>query len=65
MEINGGGTTYCTLKWRAKSDWRNGDGASLDTDFPFNFKAFAYIANFEDVDRPENHIEIDNCSWHD
>ncbi|KPM90516.1 hypothetical protein HJ131_05130 [Vibrio parahaemolyticus] len=65
IEINGGGTAYCTLEWGSRSDWRNGDGASLDTDFPFNFKAFAAIANFEDIDIPENHIDIDNRSWYE
>jgi hypothetical protein len=30
IEINGGGTAYCTLEWGSRSDWRNADGASLD-----------------------------------
>lgn len=65
IEIKGEGTACCTLEWGSKSDWRNDNGASLDTDFPFEFIALVSISNFEDIDIPENYIDIDNSSWYE
>lgn len=65
IEIVGRGTAYCILEWGSRSDMRNGDGASIETDFPYNFTAHVSLTNLDDVHIPENHMDIDNSSWYE
>ena len=63
IEIVGRGTAYCILEWGSRSDMRNGDGTSIETDFPYSFKAHVSLSNLDDIVIPENHMDIDNSSW--
>jgi hypothetical protein len=63
IEVVGSGTAYCILEWGSGSDMRRGDGASIETDFPYSFKAFVSLSNLDDIVIPENHMDIDNSSW--
>lgn len=56
------GNTYVELLYGSTSDWRKGDGARMDVDFPFTVKMTALIADMKNL--TVVHKDIDVSSWY-
>ena len=56
------GDAYVELLYGSTSDWRNGDGASMDVDFPFTVTMTAPIADMKNLSVV--HKDIDVSSWY-
>lgn len=56
------GDTYVQLLYGSTSDWRNGDGASMDVTFPFTVTMTAPIADMKNLSVV--HKDVDVSSWY-
>lgn len=62
IELTARGDTYVELLYGSTSDWRNGDGASMNVDFPFTVTMTAPIADMKNL--AVTGKDIDVSSWY-